>query len=74
MTPREYWAFYVEQAGGAGQLSARTGIPYSTLQSVCIGRRGIGKALARKLKASDPLVDEKVLVWVTPIPQQDEAA
>lgn len=67
MTPREYWSAYVEQSGGTAALALRAGIPYSTLQSVTNGSRGIGKALARKLKASDPLVDEKQLVWVAPV-------
>jgi len=66
MTPREYWRAYVEQCGGTAALALRTGIPYSTLQGVSNGSRGIGKALARKLKASDPLLDEKQLVWVAP--------
>lgn len=71
MTPREYWSLYVETHGGAARVSERLHIPYSTIASVTNGQRGIGKALARRMKAKDPLLDESQLVWVTP---SDQAA
>lgn len=74
MTPREYFAHYVESKDGAVALSEATGIPYSTIAGVLNGQRGIGKALARRLKAHDPLVDEKQLVWVTAERGSDKAA
>lgn len=67
MTPREYWSLYVEQNGGIAGTAKRLGVPYSTLASVTNGQRGIGKALAQRMKAIDPLLDEKQLVWVTPM-------
>lgn len=67
MTPREYWSLYVEQNGGLPAIADKTGVPYSTLAAVTNGQRGIGKALAQRLKDADPLIDATRLVWVQPI-------
>lgn len=64
MDARTYWDTYVERQGGPAAVSRRTGIPYQTIASVCNGNRGIGRALARRLKQADPLLDENVLVWI----------
>lgn len=64
MDARTYWTTYVDRHGGPAGVARRTGIPYPTIAAVCNGSRGIGRALARRLKATDPLLDENVLVWV----------
>lgn len=66
MTPREYWAHYVQVHGGPSKVAVRLGIPFPTIAAVTNGTRGIGKELARRLHQADPMLDPKVLVWVTP--------
>lgn len=65
MTPHQYWAHYIEVHGGPARVSERLRIPYSTIANVCNGTRGIGKSLASRMNQADPLLDPKVLVWVT---------
>ncbi|MFT3806081.1 hypothetical protein [Arenimonas sp.] len=65
MTPREYWNTYVERNGGPAKVSELTGVPLSTIAGVCNGSRGIGRRLAQRLAAADPMLDYKTLVWVT---------
>ena len=64
MTPRTYWQTYVEQHGGPVGTAARLGIPYSTIASICNGRRGIGHRLAARMAEADPALDAATLVWV----------
>jgi plasmid maintenance system antidote protein VapI len=65
MTPREYWNHYVERQGGPVKVAEALKIPYSTIAGVCNGSRGIGRKLADRMVAADPLLDRDVLVWVT---------
>lgn len=74
MTPREYWQHYVERIGGPAKVADHLSIPYPTIAAVCNGRRGIGKVLARRMKAADPILDESQLVWVTADANKGEAA
>lgn len=64
MDARDYWNTYVEQQGGATAVSAKLGIPYSTIAGICNGSRGIGHDLALRMVAKDPLLDASKLVWV----------
>jgi plasmid maintenance system antidote protein VapI len=64
MTPREYWAHYVEANGGPTKVAERLGIPFPTIAAVCNGQRGIGKGLAQRMNQADPMLDASVLVWV----------
>lgn len=73
-TPRDYWQHYVERVGGPAKVAEHLGIPYPTVAAVCNGRRGIGKKLAHRMAAADPLLDESVLIWVAASAANDEAA
>lgn len=64
MNARDYWDTYVEKQGGPAALSDKSGLPYSTIAGVCNGSRGIGRDLAEKLVAFDPLLDAGKLLWV----------
>jgi len=68
MTPRQYWNDYVKSHGGAARVAERLGIPFPTIASVCNGRRGIGRALATRMVASDRKLDREILIWVEAIP------
>lgn len=73
MTPREYWALYVEQNGGPAGVARKLDIPLSTIAAVCNGSRGIGRALAGRMCKADPLLDAKTLIWVAhekPLPKE----
>lgn len=65
MTPNQYWEHYVEVNGGPTRVSERLGIPFPTIAAVCNGTRGIGKNLATRMHQADPMLDPKVLVWVS---------
>lgn len=64
MNARDYWNTYVENAGGAVQVSTKLDIPYSTIAGICNGSRGIGHKLAERMAAADPMLDAGRLVWV----------
>lgn len=72
MTPREYWTHYVDRHGGPAKVAERLSIPYPTIASVSNGSRGIGRRLADRMVAADPLLDRDQLVWVTA--ERDKAA
>lgn len=74
MTPREYFAHYVEQNGGPTRVAERLGIPFPTIAAVCNGQRGIGRRLAERMAQADPLLDPKTLVWVKAEPQDHPPA
>lgn len=74
MTPREYWDHYVEKNGGPAKVAAMLDIPYPTIAGVCNRSRGIGRKLADRLHAADPLLDRDQLVWVTADKSRDIAA
>ena len=65
-TPRAYWDAYVAANGGPKGVSGRLGIPYPTIAGICNGNRGIGRELARRMGAADPLLDVGRLIWVEP--------
>lgn len=65
MKPREYWAHYVAVHGGPTKVAERLKIPFSTIAAVSNGTRGIGKDLANRLHQADPMLDPKVLIWIT---------
>lgn len=65
MDPRSYWNHYVSQHGGPAGTARRLGIPFQTIASICNGNRGIGRKTARRMAEQDPLLDEKILIWVT---------
>ena len=65
MTPRDYWNHYVEQKGGPAGVAKFLDLPYPTIAAVCNGSRGIGRRLAARMHAADPLLDRDQLVWVT---------
>lgn len=71
MDARAYWSHYVERHGGVPQTAEALGIPYSTIAGICNGSRGIGRELARRMAAKDPLLDENVLVWVRAVPKTE---
>ena len=68
MDARAYWAAYVDRLGGPARVSRHLGIPFPTIAGVSNGSRGIGRALAKRMAEADPTLDEKILVWVEPIP------
>lgn len=65
MKPREYWTHYVEVNGGPTKVAEKLGIPFSTIAAVSNGTRGIGRDIAQRMAEADPMLDPKVLVWVT---------
>src|SRR3546814_18648079 len=65
MDPRSYWNHYVSQHGGPAGTARRLGIPFQTIASICNGNRGIGRKTARRMAEQDPLLAEKILIWVT---------
>jgi len=69
---RPYWDAYVSGCGGAKAVSDKLGIPYPTIAGICNGNRGIGRKLACRMAAADPLLDVNRLIWVTP--EKQEAA
>jgi len=74
MDARAYWNSYVERHGGPTGVSAKLGIPYPTIASVCNGSRGIGRLLAKRMAEADPLLDGRVLVWVEATPKSEQDA
>ena len=64
MDARGYWNHYAEENGGATGVAKRLDIPYSTIAGICNGSRGIGRRLAQRMAAADPLLDPNKLIWV----------
>lgn len=64
MDARAYWDHYVEREGGAVAVATKLDIPYSTIAGICNKSRGIGRDLAGRMAAKDPLLDKDVLIWV----------
>ncbi len=67
MDSRTYWNSYVEANDGPTGVSAKLGIPYSTIAGICNGSRGIGRELAKRMAEADSELDAGRLVWVTPV-------
>lgn len=67
MNARHVWTEYVDREGGPAAVSRKLGIPLSTIAGTYNGSRGIGRELARTIAAREPLLDEKLLVWVEPV-------
>lgn len=65
MDARTYWNHYVEQKSGVAGTASHLGLPYSTIAGICNGSRGIGRRLAQRMAAADPILDKDMLVWVT---------
>src|SRR3546814_14574677 len=65
MDPRSYWNHYVSQHGGPAGTARRLGIPFQTTASICNGNRGLGRKPARRMADQEPLLDTKILLWVT---------
>lgn len=65
MDARTYWNTYVERNNGPVGVASLLDLPYSTVAGICNGSRGIGRRLAQRMSARDPLLDKDVLVWVT---------
>ena len=80
MTPRDYLNEYIGRHGSIGAAAEHLGIAYSTLAGICNGSRGVGRKLAQRMTAADPLLDANRLVWIRPTKpapapaQQGEAA
>lgn len=74
MTPREYFDHYVQRQGGPAKVAEALDIPYSTIAGVCNGSRGIGRKLAERMVAADPLLDRSQLVWVRATDDREAAA
>lgn len=68
MTPRQYWNHYTENNGGPVGVANKLGVPESSIFGICNGTRGIGRRLASRMKAADPLLNENILIWVTADP------
>ena len=73
MEPRTYWNRYVDQHGGVGPTAARLGVPYSTIAGVSNGSRGVGRKLAARMAAADPLLDAGRLALIGPAPNREAA-
>jgi plasmid maintenance system antidote protein VapI len=61
---RDYWSSYVERTGGIAAVAERLETPYPTIAGICNGSRGIGRKLAIRFAAKDPMLDASRLVWV----------
>ena len=74
MDARAYWQTYVDRCGGVMETAEHLKTPYSSIAAICNGSRGIGRELAQRFSAADPLLDENVLIWVRPTKQREGIA
>lgn len=64
MDARNYWLEYVNRCGGLKATAEKLQSPYQTIASITNGHRGIGRELAQRFAAADPMLDATRLIWV----------
>lgn len=64
MDAKAYWNEYVDRTGGVKAVADKLGTPIQTIYSITNGHRGIGRRLAERFVARDPLLDPNKLIWV----------